>query len=103
MAPPAPAPLPPQSPEEIAAIQAREDSMDDDEYLASDSGKATMKQLIDDLSPRNGTPAVVVEEAFEALPATSRRLIMKYLDRKARMGQRMNKKENNVAKALGIK
>lgn len=103
MAPPAPAPLPPQSPEEIAAIQSREDSMDDDEYLASPEGKNTMRQLIDQLSPRNGTPAVVVEETFDALPTASRRLIMRYLDKKARMGQRMNKKEDNVAKALGIK
>lgn len=77
--------------------------MNDDVYLASPAGKDAMKQLIEQLSPRSGTPAVVVEETFDALPGASRRLITKYLDRKVRMGQRLNKKENNVAKALGIK
>ena len=103
MAPPAPVPLPPQSPEEIAAIQAREDAMDDDEYIASPAGKDALKQAIDLISPRNGTPAVSVEESFEQLPATMRRLLMKYLDKKVRMKQHLNKKEDNVARALGIK
>ena len=103
MAPPAPAPLPPQSPEEIAAIQARDDDMSDDVYLSTPEGKETMRGLLQQISPKNGTPAVVVEQEFEALPAVSRRLIMSFLSKKVRMKQHLNKREDNVAKALGIK
>lgn len=77
--------------------------MDDDEYIASTEGKDALRQALDLISPRNGTPAVIVEASYEKLPATTRRLLLRYLDKKVRMGQRLNKKENNVAKALGLK
>lgn len=77
--------------------------MDDDEYIASPAGQDALRQAIGLISPKNGTPAVIVEANFEHLPATTRRLLKKYLDKKVRMKQRLNKQENNVAKALGLK
>lgn len=105
MAPPAPAPLPPQSPEEIAAIQAHEDAMDDDEYVKTPEGQTTAAQLIATIAPTAATPRQLVRDSFNALSPEDRRIIKAYLrfkmTKKSR-GKKLNNREAHVLSVIGV-
>ena len=100
MAPPHPAPLPPQSPEEIAAIQAREDSMDDAEYVATKTGQLTARQLINSISPTSGTPGPIVKANFVALDPPDRGIVKAYLRARVASKKNLSKKEVNVLRYI---
>ena len=86
--------------ERLAAIQRREDEMDDEEYLKTDQGKETLKILLEIISPRNGTAGVTVNENYNALNPSYKTLILSHLRKKLRMRQKLNKREENIAAAL---
>lgn len=76
--------------------------MDDAEYVKTDEGKATARELIGRISPGTGTPAPVVQQAFEALEPQYQRIVKAYLRRKLAKKQSLNKRETNVLQAVGV-
>lgn len=102
MAPPAPVPLPPQSPEEIAAIQAREDAMDDAEYVATKDGQLTARQLVNRISPTSGTPGPIVQANFNALDPPDRGIVKAFLRSRVASKKKLTKKEENILRYIRL-
>lgn len=102
MAPPAPAPAPAPLADEIAAIEERENAMDDAEYVNTAEGQESARALISRISPGTGTPPPVVQSAFAALEPQYQRIVKAYLRRKLSKKQKLNKREANVLQAIGV-
>lgn len=82
--------------------------MDDDEYVATDTGKEVARELINRISPTNGTQAPIVQANFAALSPQQKRIVRAWLRRKLTVKtksgkkQKLNLKETNVVAAIGI-
>lgn len=82
--------------------------MDDEEYVATDTGKAVARELINRISPTNDTLPPTVQANFAALSPQQKRIVKawlrKKLSTKTKSGktQKLNLKETNVVAAIGV-
>lgn len=76
--------------------------MDDAEYVATETGQLTARQLLNSISPTSGTPGPIVQANFNALDPPDRGIVKAYL--RARVGSRKNlsKKEKNILQHIRL-